>query len=80
MYRVIEPFFDLKDEGYAYHAGDAYPRPGKEVSEKRLKELSTSANRRKKPLVEAVTEVVSDGQSSDTEPAKRQPRKSKQRK
>ena len=54
MYRVINFFRDLKDHNHAYHVGDLFPYNGKAVSEERLLELSTDANRRKMPLIEKV--------------------------
>lgn len=57
MYKVIKYFTDLQDNGYAYQVGDIFPHDGKEVTEKRLLELSTSANRRGMPLIEKV-EIV----------------------
>jgi hypothetical protein len=57
MYKVIKYFTDLQDNGYAYQVGDAFPHEGKEVTEKRILELSTDVNRRHMPLIEKV-EVV----------------------
>ena len=54
MYKVIEYFEDLKDDNYAYHAGDTFPREGVTVTQTRAKELSTSKNRRGRPLIKAV--------------------------
>ena len=54
MYKVIHFFRDLKDRNHAYHVGDLFPYNGKAVSEERLLELSTDANRRHKPLIEKV--------------------------
>lgn len=56
MYRVLKMFTDLKDNGYAYKAGDEFPRQGLEVSAKRLAELSSDNNRRGIPLIEKVEE------------------------
>ena len=56
MYRVRKFFYDLKDNNVPYNVGDIYPREGKEVSEKRIKELSTSANKQHEPLIEKVEE------------------------
>lgn len=54
MYKVINFFRDLKDHNHAYHVGDLFPYNGKAVSEERLLELSTDANRRHMPLIEKV--------------------------
>lgn len=73
MYKVIKYFTDLQDNGYAYQVGDVFPHDGKEVTEKRLLELSTSANRRGTPLIEKVedaekTEPVEDFMNPPEEP------------
>lgn len=62
MYRVIKEFADLTDskkikEGEIYHnysVGDVYPRQGKKVDEKRIKELLGAENARGEPLIEVV--------------------------
>ena len=54
MYKVIKFFRDIKDYNHAYHVGDLFPYNGKAVSEERLLELSTDANRRHMPLIEKV--------------------------
>ena len=64
MYRVIKKFADLTDykkikEGKIYHeysVGATYPRQGKKVDEKRIKELLGAENARGEPLIEAVQE------------------------
>ena len=56
MYKVIHFFRDLKDRNHAYHVGDSFPYNGMDVSEDRLLELSTDANRRHEPLIEKVEE------------------------
>ena len=56
MYKVIEYFEDLKDNDRPYNVGDVYPAEGLSVSEKRLEELASNRNRRKKPLIEAFEE------------------------
>ena len=56
MYRVLKMFTDLKDNGYAYKAGDEFPRQGLEVSAKRLAELSSDKNRRGVPLIKEIVE------------------------
>lgn len=56
MYRVIKYFKDLQDNNHAYNVGDEFPHKGMEVSEKRLLELSTDANRRHLPLIEKVAD------------------------
>lgn len=51
-YRVIKFFTDLQDKGYAYNVGDEFPRHGHKVSEARIAELSTTANKQHEPLIE----------------------------
>ena len=89
-YKVIKYFTDLKDNGHRYKEGDAYPREGVEVSEKRIAELSGSNNRQKTPLIKEVvsrakapakeTEAVNDNtvaEEADEKP-KRGSRKKKE--
>lgn len=61
-YEVIVAFKDLQDTGHRYSVGDTFPREGVEVSQGRIKELSSNRNLRKTPLIKEV-EV--------TEPVKR---------
>jgi len=55
-YTVVKYFTDLQDNNFAYHEGDTFPREGLEVSDERIKELSTTANRRGVVLIEKVEE------------------------
>lgn len=65
-YLVIDSFKDLQDNKYQYKAGDTYPRLGLEPSKQRIKELSTTNNRRGKVFIvpdekeEAVTKTDAD--------------------
>lgn len=54
MYEVIRDFTDLQDNEYPYSVGDLFPRDGLEVSGERLKELSSSQNLQKRPLIKKV--------------------------
>lgn len=54
MYEVIRDFTDLQDNEYPYSAGDLFPHGGLEVSEERLKELSSSQNLQKRPLIKKI--------------------------
>lgn len=58
MYRVIVYFTDRQDNDYPYHVGDTFPREGMEVSEERIKELSTTANRRKMILIKKIEKEI----------------------
>ena len=53
-YVCIETFADLQDNAHIYKPGDPFPRLGVEVSDERLKELSSGANRLNRPLIQAV--------------------------
>lgn len=57
MYKVIVDFIDLQDNNYAYKVGDKFPHNGKNVSEERLSELASDANRRKIPLIQKIEEA-----------------------
>lgn len=60
-YRVIKAFADLQDGGHRYKVGDAYPREGAIVLERRLESLLSANNRQRTPLIaetEVETEVV----------------------
>lgn len=56
MYRVIEYFEDLQDNGQPYNVGDVFPKGDKKVTEQRLNELATDKNRRRIPLIKKVEE------------------------
>lgn len=66
-YVVIKHFTDLQDDGHSYHAGDIFPREGLTVSQKRLKELSSSNNRQNIPLIKKTPETKSNA-SKDNGP------------
>lgn len=53
QYTVISPFADLQDNNHVYNAGDKYPRQGLTVTEGRIAELSSGANRLRTPLIKA---------------------------
>lgn len=57
MFRVIEYFEDLQDNSRPYNVGDVFPYDNREISEKRLTELSTAQNRRKIPLIKEVEQT-----------------------
>ena len=44
-------FVDLQDNNYLYHAGDTFPRNGKEVDAGRVAELSGSDNAMGRPII-----------------------------
>ena len=49
-----KPWVDLQDNKYEYKKGDPYPRAGLEVSEERIKELSSENNKLKEVLIQKV--------------------------
>lgn len=53
-YRVLEYFTDLQDDNYEYHVGDIFPRDGLIVPKKRINELSSAKNKRKRAVIEEV--------------------------
>lgn len=59
-YKVIHYFEDLQDKSHPYSVGDIFPRSGLTVSEERLAELSSENNRRKKPLIKKIEEVLEE--------------------
>lgn len=56
MYKAIERFKDLKDDGFVYETGDRYPRKGKRVSKARIAELAGSENKRGRPVIAEIEE------------------------
>ena len=88
MYRVVEYFTDLQDNGHAYNVGDIFPREGVEVSAERLEELSSVNNKRGKALIElvkekatkAADETASEPVEAEDEPAEKPKKKTKKSK
>lgn len=66
-YRVIKYFTDLQDGEYPYNVGDAFPRKGKTVTADRIKELSSTQNKRGIALIEEVRGAEETAAISDTE-------------
>jgi arginine utilization protein RocB len=56
MYITVKLFTDLQDDNWLYNVGDVYPRKGLNVTESRIKELSSANNRQGKPLIKLVEE------------------------
>ena len=56
MYKVIKSFTDLKDNNYAYHVGDTFPRNGVKAGAERVAELSSDKNLQGVPLIEEIAE------------------------
>lgn len=75
-YTVIKYFTDLQDNNFAYNEGDTFPREGLEVSDERIEELSTTANRRGIALIEKVEEdVVEQVEEEVSKEASSEPKK-----
>ena len=89
MYRVKVFFTDLQDNDYAYHAGDIFPRDGMTATVDRIKELSSTQNKRGIALIEevrgaeetvqdatvSVLESVDEDVPEDAAPVEDEPRK-----
>ena len=56
VYKVIEYFEDLQDNGRPYNVGDVFPVDGNTVTAERISELASNQNRRRIPLIEEVAE------------------------
>ena len=50
-FKVIKYFTDMQDNDFEYNEGDFFPRNGLSVLPSRIKELSTTQNRRKEILI-----------------------------
>lgn len=53
MYISLRQWRDLSD-GHLYAAGDAFPHDGREISPARLAELTSTANKARERLIEAI--------------------------
>jgi len=62
MYKVLYAFTDLQDGNTIYHSGEIYPRKGASVTDERIAELATSANKLGYPLIAEVHELNPDGE------------------
>lgn len=76
-YIVIEEFADKTDEFRAYLPGAEFPRKGLDVSEARIKELSTDANALHRPLIKEVPEEKKE--EPKKAPAKKTSKKKEQK-
>ena len=59
-YKVIHYFTDLQDFNHPYKVGDVFPRLGLNVTDDRLKELSSKNNKQGKPLIKKVEDAKKD--------------------
>ncbi|MEB8088260.1 hypothetical protein NGH74_13930 [Staphylococcus pseudoxylosus] len=56
-FKVLHRFIDLEGKERLYEEGDIFPKPAnKKLTEKRIKELTTSKNKRGKALIEEIKE------------------------
>lgn len=79
-YIVIEEFADKMDEFRAYLPGAEFPRKGLDVSEARIKELSTDANALHKPLIREVVEEKKQEPKKQEQPKKAPVKKASKKK
>lgn len=75
MWFVIKLFTDLQDGDHVYAEGDPFPREGKEVSEERIKELSSSDNRQGMPLIEEEREEAKAEPKNEVKKRRGRPKK-----
>lgn len=54
MYRVINTFKDLQDDGHVYKVGDTYPRGEDKPTKKRAEELASKHPTHKFAFIEEV--------------------------
>lgn len=80
IYRVIKVFTDLQDNEHKYHTGDIFPRDGYTPSAERIRELSTSENRRGCPLIEEIPDQMPEPAPADTKEAEKPKKGNKPRK
>ncbi len=59
-YKVIYPFKDLEDNGHIYKIDDKFPFDDKEISKKRMKELSSTKNKIGKRLIEEMEDEANE--------------------
>lgn len=81
MYKAICYFTDLQDNKHPYNVGDIFPRNGLNVNEERIKELSGSDNRQRKPLIQLIEDYPEEsspfsGENENEEESERQYTKS----
>lgn len=73
MYKAIEYFTDLQDNGYAYKVGDEYPRKGYNPSEDRINELAGKENVRGRAVI--AEEIPVETVAEEEEKPKKRSRK-----
>lgn len=56
MFKAVEYFKDLKDNGHKYYPGDVFPREGYAPGAKRIAELASANNKRGRAVIVEVSE------------------------
>ena len=79
MYKAIEYFTDLQDNGYAYNVGDTYPREGYEPTAERIEELSSGQNVRGRAVIALYVETVEEPTEVAEEPVEDEKPKKRKR-
>lgn len=79
-YLVINSFKDLQDDKFQYRAGDIYPRSGFEPSKARIKELSTTNNRRGIVLIKEIEPEAKPETEEKVADAEEKPKRSRKKK
>jgi hypothetical protein len=69
-YKVIKYFTDMQDNDFEYNEGDIFPREDLKVLPSRIKELSTTQNRRKEILIVEVPDEEKPKKEKKTKPEK----------
>lgn len=59
MYKVVYPFWDMKDKNkHEYKVGDTFPFDGRKIKQERLEELSSTNNKIGKILIKFEKEIL----------------------
>lgn len=74
-YRVISYFEDLQDGNHPYNVGETFPRKGMTVTADRIKELSSTANKRGIALIEEVRDADETASPDKSASVENEPRK-----
>lgn len=80
MYKAIEYFTDLQDNGYAYKVGDTYPRMGYIPPQERIDELAGAKNMRGRAVIEKVYENTPDESPEEEKNEEEKPKKRSRKK
>lgn len=75
MFEVLEYFTDLQDGNFEYKVGDIYPREGYKPTQKRINQLASDENVRKRPIIKAIEAPEIDKVDDTGEIAEEKPKK-----